>query len=367
MRWRIRRAISVWMIIFSAVLNFRGDSFQNSAAFVPPTLPLSPFPEVTGEELREYAMEVVNILSEDELLAIFVSESTAGFTGGLASRVVASLIGDKKRDGGFLKGTTTGTYFGVRAAAKSASLLLGFSPPAATLIADIAGSVVAESTKVIGRKSVEDRDAARNEWMGSDSTVDEPTGWGTTMEPPAVNISIATTQQQPASSSLTISFAEVIQDVTKWVAYDLLLPADITDQVPFLVALQYGALSGLAGNAVFELLKANAAEEEEEEEEAAHIHHQDDDDDNMVYTTLTENNNNTKKKDKFQRVFRSFRKISVRFLRAGLEGGALFASYEGTVNFFDNSNKSLPPEVQAFFTTKFSDIVDDLKRLVSPS
>ena len=76
-----------------------------------------------------------------------------------------------------MKGTTTGTYFGVRAAAKSASLLLGFSPPAATLIADIAGSVVAESTKVIGRKSVEDRDAARNEWMGIDSTVDEPTGW----------------------------------------------------------------------------------------------------------------------------------------------------------------------------------------------
>ena len=189
------------------------------------------------------------------------------------------------------------------------------------------------------------------------------------MEPPAVNISIATTQQQPASSSLTISLAEVIQDVTKWVAYDLLLPADITDQVPFLVALQYGALSGLAGNAVFELLKANAAEEEEEEE-AAHIHHQDDDDDNILYTTLTENYNSMKekkKKDEFQRVFRYFRKISVRFLRAGLEGGALFASYEGTVNFFDNSNKSLPPEVQAFFTTKFSDIVDDLKRLVSPS
>lgn len=110
----------------------------------------------------------------DELLAIFVSEATAGFTGGLASRLVASLIGDTKRDGGFLKGTTTGTYFGVRAAAKSASLLLGFSPPVATLIADIAGSVVAESAKVIGRKSAEDRDFTLNEWMRGDITdVDE--------------------------------------------------------------------------------------------------------------------------------------------------------------------------------------------------
>lgn len=172
--------------------------------------------------------------------------------------------------------------------------------------------------------------------------------WEDSIEP-AVNISISAptaTAQQPAPSSLTISLAEVIQDVTKWVAYDLLLPADVTDQVPFLVALQYGALSGLAGNAIFELLKATAAQE------AANIH-----------PTATENNN----KDNFQRVLGSFRKISVRFLRAGLEGGALFASYEGTVNFFDNSNKSLPPEVQAFFTTKFSDVVDDLKRLVSPS
>jgi hypothetical protein len=189
-----------------------------------------------------------------------------------------------------------------------------------------------------------------------------PDRWETSTEP-AANISISVpiaTTQQPAS----ISLAEVIQDVTKWVAYDPLLPADITDQVPFLVALQYGALSGLAGNAVFELLKANAGDKE-----PTHIHHRDDDDnDNDDNTSMTETKKKKKEEeDEFQRVFRSFRKISVRFLRAGLEGGALFASYEGTVNFFDNSNKSLPPEVQAFFTTKFSDMVDDLKRLVAPS
>jgi hypothetical protein len=172
-----------------------------------------------------------------------------------------------------------------------------------------------------------------------------------------VSFNASTASPQPASPSpsLTISLAEVIQDVTKWVAYDLLLPSDMSDQVPFLVAMQYGALSGLAGNAVFELLKATTAAEEEEGAATAgpvdtHYH--------LTYTD-TETD-----KEKFQRSVRSFRKISARFMRAGLEGGALFASYEGTVNFFD-SNKSLPPAVQAFFTTKFSDLADDLKRLVS--
>lgn len=180
----------------------------------------------------------------------------------------------------------------------------------------------------------------------------------------------STATPQPASlsrsPSLTISLAEVIQDVTKWVAYDLLLPSDMSDQVPFLVAMQYGALSGLAGNAVFELLKATTAAEEEEGAATAgpvdtHYH--------LKSSSSSSNNTYTDTetdKEKFQRSVRSFRKISARFMRAGLEGGALFASYEGTVNFFD-SNKSLPPAVQAFFTTKFSDLADDLKRLVSPT
>ena len=179
------------------------------------------------------------------------------------------------------------------------------------------------------------------------------------------NASTATPQPASLSPSLTISLAEVIQDVTKWVAYDLLLPSDMSDQVPFLVAMQYGAFSGLAGNAVFERLKATTAAEEEEGAATAgpvdtHYHLSSSSSSNNTYTD-TETD-----KEKFQRSVRSFRKISARFMRAGLEGGALFASYEGTVNFFD-SNKSLPPAVQAFFTTKFSDLADDLKRLVSPT
>ena len=188
-----------------------------------------------------------------------------------------------------------------------------------------------------------------------------------------VRLESSSASPQPASPSpspsLTISLAEVIQDVTKWVAYDLLLPSDMSDQVPFLVAMQYGALSGLAGNAVFELLKATTAAEEEEGAATAgpvdtHYHL-------SSSSSSSSSSNNTytdteTDKEKFQRSVRSFRKISARFMRAGLEGGALFASYEGTVNFFD-SNKSLPPAVQAFFTTKFSDLADDLKRLVSPT
>lgn len=94
----------------------------------------------------------------DELLAIFVSEGTAGFVGGLASRVVASLIGDKKRDTSFLKGTTSGAYFGIRGAIKSTAAFLGLPRPVATLVADVAASLIAESAKAIGRKTAEDED-----------------------------------------------------------------------------------------------------------------------------------------------------------------------------------------------------------------
>jgi hypothetical protein len=122
--------------------------------------------------------------------------------------------------------------------------------------------------------------------------------------------------------------------VTKWVAYDLLLPSDVGDEVPFLVALKYGALSGIAGNAIFELL--NKLESNRDDETSLSL---------MAGGGMSAASPNVK----------VWGALLTRFLRAGLEGGALFASYEGTINFFES--KTVPPEVKNFFQTKFTDIL----------
>ena len=144
--------------------------------------------------------------------------------------------------------------------------------------------------------------------------------------------------KKESQSSFVIPLPEIIQDVTKWVAYDLFLRMEVDDQVPFLVALKYGTLSGLAGNAIFELLKGKDV-------------NSDSDEDWQYYS-------------RDRPIIRSLRSVAVRFLRAGLEGAALFASYEGTINFFENN--SIPPAVQAALTKKFTDIADDIKQMFSP-
>ena len=91
----------------------------------------------------------------------------------------------------------------------------------------------------------------------------------------------------PRLASL-ITFPEVMMDVSKWVAYDLLLPSSATE--PELVVFEVakcGALAGVIGNLFFEVLKGN-----------------------------------------------EFNKTSlVRFTKSGLEGAALFVAYQEATSF----------------------------------
>jgi len=165
----------------------------------------------------------------------------------------------------------------------------------------------------------------------------------------------------------TISIAEIIQDVTKWVTYDLILPSDLDNQVPIIEALLFGALSGLAGNAVFELFKLANSKKHDILSNMFSIGIDDLDAREPVKSILEDIRNGRDRFESSSRKkwikFGSYGTVLVRFLRAGLEGGALFASYEATINFFENN--ALPPDIKALFMKKFTDIPEQLNEIFS--
>eukprot|EP01038_Epipyxis_sp_PR26KG_P006028 gene6028-8300_t len=277
--------------------------------YVPPPLPLSPFPTVTNEDLQEYALEVINVLGEatlptstEELLAIVVSETVAGFAGGGLERLVAFLIGDILRDSSFEQSTTTGTYFGIRGLVRSLSTLAGLPLPVSAAFADIAASVAAEILKVAERTYF-DKSVQSTPPFEPDSNLDCNEETGFSLSSTKTNIPIENSQKP------FITGPEIVQDIVKWVTYDLVLPADLPEVGP-LDAIKFGAISGLAGNAIFEIL----------------------------------NSRND------QHSSRMFVASSKRFFRAGIEGATLFASYEGTINFFHSIPTS---ELKQILMAKF--------------
>jgi hypothetical protein len=334
-----------------------------------------PLTGLTSDDIYTFAGAAVEVLkdatlptSSDELVGIVVGESVAGFCGGLASRGVAFLIGDTKKDPALLKGIDSATYFASRAATISIGRLAGLPRPVADFLGDVVGALVFESTKLIGRiefnisnpaldisepptisvqklaenarqkgnllstprsrmetkiqmqpqgqvlerRSTSGKQAFRRKTMASLSdsssvttakdyvTVPDLSVWGTNMRPTPIS---------NTSSNVTfLTWQEILQDVTKWVTYDLLLPDDPEDAV--LGAAEYGAVSGLFGNLVYEILP---------------------------------------KKGKIM----TPKDVTIRFVRAALEGAALFSSYEESVELFQDNKLALPPEVVAFFKKKW--------------
>jgi len=101
--------------------------------------------------------------------------------------------------------------------------------------------------------------------------------------------------KKPPNFASLITFPEVTMDVTKWVAYDFLSPDSVSESaVNFFEVTKVGALSGMLGNAFFEILKKNS----------------------FNSTTLG------------------------RFSKAGIEGAALFAAYEESISYI-NSQKEI--------------------------
>lgn len=240
-----------------AILNYQvlsiGSTIQRNIIVSPSIFPLSFFqnaidqnlPGEVVEEVVEYANSMVDILKEATLpeswadvLAIGVSEGVAGLVGGLASVVIENIIGDKRKDSALLEEAITGVYFGARGLFRGLAQVAGLPRPVAVLFADIAGSLASEGAKAFGReranrldKNVDEIEIFRS---GPDSAI--------------------TNKDPPKKERFTlVPIQEVIFDVVKWVAYDLL----VTDyaEVPTAIAARSGCLAGLTAVLVVEFLR----------------------------------------------------------------------------------------------------------------
>lgn len=139
--------------------------FVRSATFS--LLPISSInPLIDPNELNEfveYANGVYDILKEaalpeswEDVIAISVSESAAGFVGGALSIGVENILGDKKSDSLLTTEIVTGAYFSVRGLARGLAQVAGLPRPIASVLGNLAGSIASEGAKVAGRRAVQD-------------------------------------------------------------------------------------------------------------------------------------------------------------------------------------------------------------------
>ena len=162
----IATELSWWSYIFS------GDSdSSNAAAYKPPRLPLSPLLQVEPEDLREYAREVkvvlgdtVDVLKEgilpennEDLVAIFSSETCAGALGGISSQVMSILLNDEKKTSFFTETITDASFFGTRSIVRAISTILGLPQPVVNVAAPIIATLASESAKVEATRREQDK------------------------------------------------------------------------------------------------------------------------------------------------------------------------------------------------------------------
>jgi len=201
-------------------------------------------------------------------------------------------------------------------------------------------------------------------------------------------LSSVSRQPDPAETNKTalITWPELAQDVSKWVVYDLLLPDDI-DNVPLDLAAKVGAMSGMLGNIVFfvcnrnnenkksfesvvdngdegkgseltgvvSLIKSNVTSFHSNngydittnrtylntiypvsQEQIMNVSDSNVSSNNIIVTEAQERN----------------RKIVIDFLKSGLEGAALFASYEGSIQLLDSTTQA-NQDLNSFFSNKW--------------
>lgn len=130
----------------------------------------------------------------DNAIASGVAEAVSGGLGALASRRVADIIGDKKRDTAITKISATSAFFGTRSLIRITARLAGIPRPIAILLATVFGSIVSELAKFQGRS----KDGISSDYLVWDEI---------------------------------ISFPEIAGDVSKWIIYDA-AKETITGEIP---------------------------------------------------------------------------------------------------------------------------------------
>lgn len=270
---------------------------------------------LVAEEIRDAALPD----SGDQLVGVVIGEATAGFISGLASRVVAKILKDEKRDNEKIKIITTGTYFGARGFIRGVAQLAGVPRPIARILASIGATAFSESAKVAARATEEaketesiDVDDSSNKKKDRKklSSLSSPmkkesnnkTLYGIktiTKTKETENITEEKTEKKPL-----ISASEITGDVTKWVLYDLLLPTTKTMNAPLIemvgASAEVGAVAGLGGKLISVLIERSEKKK-------------------------VDDNESTKKT----------KSLNTQLIFAVIEGATLFAAYAGSVSLLD--------------------------------
>ncbi len=268
--------------------------------FVPPPLPLAPFPVVTPDELIEYATEVASVIGgatiptkPDEVLALVISESIAGFIGGNIEKYSALIVNDQEGFNSTLRGSVTTAYFGFRGGIRFVTNFVGIPSFISRPLSGVLASIVAEFLKAFDRKRENKRKSHLEQEKQAQNHLFR-------QEVPLPKV-------DPAISPL-ISVPEIMKDVSKWVAYDAILPAEYAQNVPIVIAAEVGALSGLIGFIIAEVFRGK------------------------VDLSIANSKN---------------------FLRSIFEAMTLFAAYEGSLNLLELSTT---PEIKKFLQKEFVDL-----------
>jgi len=329
-------------------------------SYAPPALPLSPLLQPSFEDLRNYAISVSEILKQDvdsatkiitndavlvaeeirdaalpdsgdQLFGVVIGEATAGFISGIASRFVAKILKDEKRDGEISKGISTSAFFGTRGFIRGVAQLAGIPRPIARILASIGATAFSESAKVAARaneaaketldvdyESYELTSNIKKDDDNKKSILSQKLSNKDSMKlsnkkvygSPIKTKDIITPTNEDIEKKPLISPSEITGDVTKWVLYDLLLPLRSTENSPLLemigASAQVGAVAGFGGKII-----------------------------SVLVEKAEKNNTNTKKKDK---------KLTTQLIFAVIEGATLFAAYEGSVSLLDVDILPTAPE-----------------------
>lgn len=208
----------------------------------------------------------------DGVIAISLAEAVSGALGGFASRRVADLIGDKKRDTAITKITSTSAFFGARGLVRIIASVVGLPRPLAIVLGSLLGSLTSDAAKYIGRNSKRKNQALVKSILESSSLENDNVTW-----------------------------PEVAGGLSKWVVYDLFssyLSLGKDDSNFIILDTEYfllGVLAAWCGDLVKEnLFRSNKA-----------------------------SNKSKNVTDQVPAI-----DIGQRYSRVGLEGGVLFLSYE---------------------------------------
>jgi len=239
-----------------------GSSVTNAyiPEMIPPEIPsLYPLQYITPPAVFQYTVEaaISSLVPRDsnEALAIFVSEGTGGFFGGIASRAISRIDGNKfKKTSELLSGAGAGTYLGVAGAVRSLAYAAGASQLAVSLSAlltsVVIGSIIRLRAELIEKQQTATQSSPKVKMYDlmrfRNPTMKDLMFFRETGTTPMFGES----RREPGASGMTLT--EATADATQFTLLSLLVPNGSGSVISLEESVIIGAVAGLAAQAVRE-------------------------------------------------------------------------------------------------------------------